>query len=90
MLTKYYHFWCDYEFADVDIFVVLQGVPGGTSGEEPTGQCRRQQEARVRSLGGEDALQEGMATHSRGSRGHGGLEGCSPHSFTELCLTETA
>ena len=37
VLTKYYHFWCDYEFADVDIFVVLQGVPGGTSAEEPTG-----------------------------------------------------
>ena len=39
------------------------GFPGGTSDKEPASPCRRQ-ETRVQSLGWEDALQEGMATHS--------------------------
>ena len=39
-------------------------VPGGASGKEPTYQCRRRKEMWVRSLGREDPLQEGMATHS--------------------------
>ena len=34
--------------------------PGGTSGKEPACQCRR----RFQSLGGEDPLEEGMATHA--------------------------
>ena len=37
--------------------------PGGASDKEPTCQCRRQ-ETQVRSLGGEDPLEKGMATHS--------------------------
>ena len=37
---------------------ILQGFPGGASGKEPT--CQMQ----VGSLGGEDPLEEGMATHS--------------------------
>ena len=43
--------------------ITLLGFPGGTSGKEPACQCRRQ-ETRVRSLGQEDPLEEGMATHS--------------------------
>ena len=39
-----------------------QGFPGGTSNKEPACQCRRL-ERRVQSLGQEDPLQEGMATH---------------------------
>ena len=39
-------------------------VPGGASGKEPTDQCRRHKKMWVRSLGREDSLQEGMATHS--------------------------
>ena len=39
------------------------GFPGGTSGKEPICQCRRH-EIRVQSLGQEDSLEEGMATHS--------------------------
>ena len=39
------------------------GSPGGASGKEPTCQCRRQ-ETQVRSLGQEDALEEGMTSHS--------------------------
>ena len=42
---------------------LLQGFPGGTHGKEPYCQCRRH-ETRVRSLGREDALEEGMVTHS--------------------------
>ena len=38
------------------------GFPGGTSGKEPACQCRRHK--RVLSLGQEDRLEEGMATHS--------------------------
>ena len=40
------------------------GFPGGASGKEPTCQCRRL-EMQVPSLGCEDPLEEGMATHSR-------------------------
>ena len=36
---------------------------GGASGKEPSCQCRRH-ETRVQSLGGEEPLEEGMATHS--------------------------
>ena len=36
---------------------------GGASGKEPACQCRRH-EMQVRSLGQEDPLEEGMATHS--------------------------
>ena len=34
------------------------------SGKEPIWQCRRHKETQVQSLGGEDPLEEGMATHS--------------------------
>ena len=37
--------------------------PGGACGKEPTCQCRRH-ETKVRSLGWEDPVEEGMATHS--------------------------
>ena len=40
------------------------GFPGGTSGKEPACQCRSMPETRVQSLGQEDPLKEGMATHS--------------------------
>ena len=40
-----------------------RGFPGGTSGKEPTCHCWRH-EMRVRSLGQEDPLEEGRATHS--------------------------
>ena len=40
-------------------------LPRECSGKESTGQCRRQtQETWVRSLGQEDPLEEGVATHS--------------------------
>jgi len=39
------------------------GFPGGVSGKEPTCQCRSH-ETQVQSLGQEDPLEEGMATHS--------------------------
>ena len=42
---------------------ILNGFPGGTSGKEPTCHCRRQ-EMWVWSLGEEDLLEEGRATHS--------------------------
>ena len=40
-----------------------RGFPDGTSGKEPTCQCRRHKEIRVRSLGRKDTLEEGTATH---------------------------
>ena len=36
----------------------------GTSGKEPTCQCRRLKRRLIRSLGREDPLEEGVATHS--------------------------
>ena len=41
----------------------FQSFPGGASGKEPACQCRRR-EMQFRSLGWEDALEEGRATHS--------------------------
>ena len=38
-------------------------LPGGASGKEPACQCRRR-EMRVRSMGWDDPLEEGVATHS--------------------------
>ena len=38
--------------------------PGGTSDKEPICQCRRYKETWVQTLGLEDPLEEGMATHS--------------------------
>ena len=40
------------------------GFPGGVSGKEPTCWCWRHKETQVQSLGQEDPLKEGMATHS--------------------------
>ena len=39
------------------------GFAGGASGKKPICQCRRH-ETQVQSLGWEDPLEEGMATHS--------------------------
>ena len=44
--------WCTLDF------------PGGANGNEPTCRCRRH-ETQLWSLGQEDLLEEGMATHSR-------------------------
>ena len=40
------------------------GFPGSASGKEPACQCWRRKRLRVRSLDGEDPLQESTATHS--------------------------
>ena len=42
----------------------LRSFPGGTSGKEPACQCRRCKETKIRSLGQEDPLEEGVAIHS--------------------------
>ena len=39
-------------------------LPRWLGGEEPVGQCKRHKRRGVRSLGREDAPEEGMATHS--------------------------
>ena len=40
------------------------GFLGNASGKEPACQCRRHKEMQAPSLGREDLLEEGMATHS--------------------------
>ena len=64
---------------------------GGTCGKEPTYQCRRQK-ILARSLSGEDALEEGMATQSRilalESLGQRSLAGYSPQGRTESDTSE--
>ena len=40
------------------------GFAGGTSSKEPARRCKKLLETRVRCLGREDPLEEGMATHS--------------------------
>ena len=46
----------------LDLLVIPECFPGGASGKEPACQCRRQ--TGVQSLGLEDPLEEGLATHS--------------------------
>ena len=73
------------------------GIPGGASGKEPTCQCR------IRSLGWEDPLEEGMAIHSSiffffftpvfltgESHGQKNLVGYSPCGHKESNTTEMA
>ena len=45
-------------------YAIPLGFVGGTSGKEPTCQCRTQERLEVPSLGWEDPLEEDMATHS--------------------------
>ena len=68
------------------------GFPGGTSGKEPTCQCRRR-ETQVQSLGQENPLEEGMAAHSGirawripGTEEPGGLQPVGPHDWSNLSL----
>ena len=47
------------------VSLFLLGFPGGDSGKEPTCQSMQEtQETRIRYLDWEEALEEGMATHS--------------------------
>ena len=39
------------------------GFPGGASGKQSACQCRKNKKTRVRSLGQEDSLEEGIASH---------------------------
>ena len=43
----------------------ILGLSGGTSGKEPPANEGQLKETWVQSLGWEDPLEEGMATHSR-------------------------
>ena len=42
---------------------VKRGFPGGTSGKEPACQSKRLKKMQVQTLGWEDPLVEGVATH---------------------------
>ena len=74
-----------------------RGFPGGPSGKEPTCQCRRLKKCRVWSLGREDPLEEGMATHSSihawripWTEEPGGLQCIGSQSCTRLKRLSTA
>ena len=45
------------------LLCISMGLPGGASGKEPACQ-RRRHKTQVQSLGWEDPLEKGMATHS--------------------------
>ena len=46
------------------IIYLMWGFPGGASGKEPACHCRRHNEMWIRSLGWEDLLEKGIATHT--------------------------
>ena len=52
-----------FSFNGIPAFPHPQDFPGGTGGKEPACQCRRQ-EMQIWSLGWEDSLEKGIATHS--------------------------
>ena len=72
-------------------FMNFLGFPGSTGGKEPACQCRRH-ETQVQSLGGEDALEEGMQATPiflpRESHGQGSLVGYSPQGHKEWDTVE--
>ena len=51
-------------FFMAEYYFIVRGFPGGASGKEPASQFRRHKEMWVQSLGWEDLLEEGMASHS--------------------------
>ena len=51
-------------FPELGLIQVCLSLPIGASDKELACQCRRLKETRVRTLGREDPLEEGMATHS--------------------------
>ena len=46
------------------VLLTLCGFPGGPGGKEPACQCRKTKQRLAQSLGWEDPLEEGTATHS--------------------------
>ena len=65
---KYHHLtnWTNFLICKMGVignYESIRGFPGGDSGQDPTCQCRRP-ETWVWSLGQEDPLGKGMATHS--------------------------
>ena len=68
------------------------GFPGGTNGERTLLQCRRLLRDADFTLGGEEPLEEGIATHSRlllgESHGQRSLVGSNPWGCKELDVTE--
>ena len=71
------------------IYYSPECFPGSTSGKEPTCQCRRLRDVDW-SLGLEDSLEEGMATHSSilDWRSPWSLTGYSPQGHEESDTTE--
>ena len=63
------------------------GFPGGASDKEPGCQCRRHEKHRLRSLGQEDPLEEGTATHTT-ILGQRSLVGYSPQGHKEVDTIE--
>ena len=63
------------------------GFPGGASDKEPACQCRRHEKHRVWSLGQEDPLEDGTATHTT-ILGQRNLVGYSPQGHKELDTIE--
>ena len=65
-------------------------LPGGTSGKEALCQCSRHKRRVVQSLGWENPLEKGLATHSShlawGIHGQRSLAGYSPWGHKELQL----
>ena len=55
---------CENLIIKLNLTQEIRGFSGGTSGKELICQCRRHEKTRVRSLGWEDPLEEGMATLS--------------------------
>ena len=52
------------DFTFTFTFNPIKGIPRSCTGKEPTGPMQETKEMWVRSLGQEDPLEEGMATHS--------------------------
>ena len=55
---------CENLIIKLNLTQEIRGFSSGTSGKELICQCRRHEKTKVRSLGWEDPLEEGMATLS--------------------------
>ena len=54
---------CENLILKLNLTQEIRSFSGGTSGKELICQCRRHEKTRVRSLGWEDPLEEGVATY---------------------------
>ena len=83
-LEFYFIYVCVHVYTHTHTHIYM-GLPSGSSGKEPACQCRRP-ETWVQSLGREDPLEEGIATHSSILAVHGVTRSQTWLKWLSMCV----